>query len=105
MSLDESLGADLAAMAKAGTLKSFRHITTPMDTEVVMAETGGRVLVLSSNNYLGLCNDDRLKQAALDAKKRYEILKRCHQAEDHPIVRAIPETEYLKGYFLKVYSL
>ena len=38
MSLDESLGADLAAMEKAGTLKSFRHITAPMDTEVTMAE-------------------------------------------------------------------
>lgn len=45
-----------------------------------------------------------LKEAAIDAKKRFDILKRCHQAEDHPIVKAIPETEYLKGYFLKVRS-
>jgi 23S rRNA (cytosine1962-C5)-methyltransferase len=43
-----------------------------------------------------------LKKAALKAGRRLSILKRCHQAEDHPIVRAIPETEYLKGYFLKV---
>jgi len=67
MSLDESLGADLKAMAKAGTLKSFRHITTPMDTEVVMAETGGRVLVLSSNNYLGLADHPEVVAAGKKA--------------------------------------
>jgi len=43
-----------------------------------------------------------LKKASAKAPKRITILKRCHQAEDHPMVRAIPETEYLKGYFLKV---
>ncbi|MFA5146437.1 MAG: class I SAM-dependent rRNA methyltransferase [Candidatus Omnitrophota bacterium] len=45
-----------------------------------------------------------LKEAGRASAKRITILKRCHQAEDHPIVRAIPETEYLKGYFLKVES-
>ena len=43
-----------------------------------------------------------LKEAASEAGREFAILKRCHQAEDHPIVRSIPETEYLKGYFLKV---
>lgn len=43
-----------------------------------------------------------IKNAASEAKKKTAILKRCHQGEDHPIVRAIPETEYLKGYFLKI---
>ena len=47
---------------------------------------------------------DILNKAARDAKKKTAIIKRCHQAEDHPIVRAIPETEYLKGYFLKITS-
>jgi 23S rRNA (cytosine1962-C5)-methyltransferase len=42
-----------------------------------------------------------IKDAAAEAGKKMTILKRCHQAEDHPIVRAVPETEYLKGYFLK----
>ena len=54
--LDESLRGDLGAMEKAGTLKTFRHITGPMDTEVTMTERSGRVLVLSSNNYLGLAD-------------------------------------------------
>ena len=43
-----------------------------------------------------------LKRSADNAGKKITILKRCHQDIDHPIVREIPETEYLKGYFLKV---
>ena len=67
MSLDESLRGDLSAMEKAGTLKTFRHITGPMDTEVTMAEKSGRVLVLSSNNYLGLADHPEVVEAAKDA--------------------------------------
>jgi 23S rRNA (cytosine1962-C5)-methyltransferase len=46
-----------------------------------------------------------LKEAAAKAGKKFAILKRCHQAEDHPIVKSIPETEYLKGYFFRVNDL
>ena len=70
-SLDASLGADLAAMKDAGTLKTFRHITTPMDTKVSMEEQSGEVLVLSSNNYLGLSHHPDVVQAGLDALKEY----------------------------------
>jgi 23S rRNA (cytosine1962-C5)-methyltransferase len=48
---------------------------------------------------------DIIKEAAKESGKEFAILKRCHQAQDHPIVKSIPETEYLKGYFLKVKSL
>lgn len=65
--LDESFHADLAAMEKAGTLKTFRHITGPMDTEVTMAEKSGRVLVLSSNNYLGLADHPDVVEAGKEA--------------------------------------
>lgn len=68
-------------------------------------EEGGILCTFScSYNMPNRIFSDILRGASLDAKKRYEILKRCHQAEDHPIVKAIPETEYLKGYFLKVFS-
>lgn len=43
-----------------------------------------------------------IKEAADRAGKRYAILKRCRQAQDHPVIREIPETEYLKGYYLKI---
>ena len=65
--LDESLGADLSAMEKAGTLKTFRHITGPMDTQVTMAERAGPVLVLSSNNYLGLADHPEVVAAGKSA--------------------------------------
>ncbi|MFA5143318.1 MAG: class I SAM-dependent rRNA methyltransferase [Candidatus Omnitrophota bacterium] len=45
-----------------------------------------------------------IKESADAAGRKFTILKRCRQAEDHPIVKGIPETEYLKGYFLKMES-
>ena len=68
--LNASIEADLAAMKAAGTLKKFRHIAGPMDTEVDMTETG-HALVLSSNNYLGLSNDQRVIEAGVAALKQY----------------------------------
>jgi len=67
--LEQSLREDLARMEQAGTKKTFRHITGPMDTTVGMQETNGEVLVLSSNNYLGLANHPEViaaGKAALD---------------------------------------
>jgi glycine C-acetyltransferase len=69
--LDKSLAADLDAMKAAGTLKTFRHITGPMDTEVTMAEKAGRVLVLSSNNYLGLADHPEVIAAGKKALDDY----------------------------------
>jgi glycine C-acetyltransferase len=68
--LDTSLRQDLAAMQKAGTLKAFRHIASPMDTEVTMEEQG-KVLVMSSNNYLGLANHPEVIAAGHAALDKY----------------------------------
>jgi glycine C-acetyltransferase len=69
--LDQSLGADVETMRAKGTLKTFRHITGPMDTEVTMAEKSGPVLVLSSNNYLGLADHPEVVTAAKKALDEY----------------------------------
>ncbi len=58
-----------------------------------------------SHNMPNAAFSNVLKEAATDAGKSLTILKRCHQAQDHPIVRHIPETEYLKGYFFKVNTI
>jgi glycine C-acetyltransferase len=71
VNLDDSLRADLSKMEQAGTLKTFRHITGPMDTEVTMAEKTGPVLVLSSNNYLGLADHPELIAAGQAALEDY----------------------------------
>lgn len=64
---------------------------------------GGILITFScSHNMPNEAFSDILKSAAKDAGKRTRVLRRCHQAEDHPIAKAIPETEYLKGYFLEV---
>ena len=42
-----------------------------------------------------------LKDSAAAAGRKFSVLKRCHQDKDHPFTKTIPETEYLKGYFLK----
>jgi glycine C-acetyltransferase len=68
--LELSLQAELAGMEKAGTMKSFRHIASPMDTEVEMEERG-HVLVLSSNNYLGLANHPEVIKAGKAALDKY----------------------------------
>jgi glycine C-acetyltransferase len=69
--LDQSLSGDLDAMRKAGTLKTFRHITGPMDTQVTMAEKSGSVLVLSSNNYLGLADHPEVIAAGKAALEEF----------------------------------
>lgn len=54
-----------------------------------------------SHNMPNKIFSDVIKDAAVLSGKKFTILKRCRQDKDHPIVGAIPETEYLKGYFLK----
>lgn len=53
---EQKLQSDIDKLKTAGTYKSLRHITTPMAPEVHMEEAGD-VIVLSSNNYLGLSDE------------------------------------------------
>lgn len=43
-----------------------------------------------------------LAQAAHDAKRRVHVLEWCHQPPDHPVLATMPESEYLRGYILRV---
>ncbi len=61
-SFESKLSADLEALKKAGTYKHLRHLTTPMSAEVHMEEAGD-VIVLSSNNYLGLSDQPEVIEA------------------------------------------
>jgi 23S rRNA (cytosine1962-C5)-methyltransferase len=40
--------------------------------------------------------------AAADARRRVQILQKCTQSQDHPILLSMPETCYLKCFFLRV---
>jgi 8-amino-7-oxononanoate synthase len=53
----------------AGVYSFFRVIESAQDPEVVC--DGRRMIMLGSNNYLGLTNDPRVKEAAIDAIRKY----------------------------------
>lgn len=67
---NRKLREDLDALRAAGTLKTLRHITTPMGAIVHMEEAGDTI-VLSSNNYLGLADNPRVVQAGIEGLKHY----------------------------------
>ncbi|MGB8519531.1 MAG: glycine C-acetyltransferase [Candidatus Tumulicola sp.] len=67
---EEKLRGDLEALKRAGTYKRLRHITTPMAPEVHMEEAGD-VIVLSSNNYLGLADLPEVVEAGKQGLDRY----------------------------------
>ena len=53
----------------AGIYPYFRAISSEQDTEVIM--NGKKVLMFGSNCYSGLVNDERIKQAAIEATEKY----------------------------------
>jgi 23S rRNA (cytosine1962-C5)-methyltransferase len=45
---------------------------------------------------------DMIAEAAHDAKRKVQVLEFCHQPADHPVLVTMPESEYLRGYILRV---
>lgn len=68
--LRDELGAELAALREAGTYKRFNTLTSPQGPVVTM-DGRGEVIVLSSNNYLGLANHPDVVAAGIDGLERY----------------------------------
>lgn len=68
--LTEALEQELRRLREAGTLKRFNTICSPQGAMVEM-EGRGEVLVLSSNNYLGLADHPDVVQAGIEGLRRY----------------------------------
>src|SRR6187399_2837518 len=68
--LESRLGAELEALREAGTYKRFNTLCSPQGPVVEM-EGRGDVLVLSSNNYLGLANHPEVVEAGIEGLRRY----------------------------------
>jgi glycine C-acetyltransferase len=68
--LEQQLTAELDALKAAGTYKTFNTLASPMDA-VVQMEGRGEVIVLSSNNYLGLANHPEVVRAGVEGLNRY----------------------------------
>lgn len=67
---NEHLQKELDGLKAAGTYKHLRHLTTPMAPEVHMEEAGD-VIVLSSNNYLGLSDQPEVIEAGIEGLRKY----------------------------------
>ncbi len=68
--LQEQLAAELEALREAGTYKRFNTLLSPQGP-VVSMEGRGEVLVLSSNNYLGLADHPEVVRAGIEGLERY----------------------------------
>lgn len=53
----------------AGIYPYFREISSEQDTEVII--NGKKVLMFGSNSYMGLTNHPKVKEAAIEATKKY----------------------------------
>src|SRR5438477_9320776 len=60
---------DPERVRQTGCYSFFRVIESAQDPEVLLA--GRRMVMLGSNNYLGLTNDPRVKEAAIEAIRKY----------------------------------
>lgn len=65
-----SLQSALDALDAAGTRKKLNHLASPQAARVRM-EGRGEVLILSSNNYLGLCDEPAVVDAGIAALREF----------------------------------
>jgi glycine C-acetyltransferase len=70
MSLIETLTAELDEMTQAGTMKTELQLKGPQGP-VVEVEGKGEVIMLTSNNYLGLANHPAIVEAAEKAERDF----------------------------------
>ena len=68
--LTQQVGTELDALREARTYKRFNTLESPQGPVVRMAGRGD-VIVLSSNNYLGLANHPEVVRAGIEGLERY----------------------------------
>lgn len=68
--LEARIEPELEQFIKNGTYKRLNYLSSPQDSRVQM-EDRGEVIILSSNNYLGLSNEPAVVAAGKDALDRF----------------------------------
>jgi len=66
--LSEILGAELKTLEEKNLLWKIRQLQSPSEPHALV--DGKKVLMLCSNNYLGLSNHPELKKAAIEAVEK-----------------------------------
>ncbi len=86
--------------ALEGALRGYKEINLRAMQRLV---PGGVLATYTCSHHM---QDAELRgviaQAATDAKRRVHILEWCHQPSDHPVLATMAESEYLRGYILRV---
>jgi len=86
--------------AMAGALRGYKEINLRAMQRLA---PGGVLATYTCSHHM---QDAELRQilaeAAADARRRVRVLEFCHQPPDHPVLIAMPESEYLRGYILRV---
>ncbi len=83
-----------------GALRGYKEINLRAMQRLV---PGGVLATYTCSHHMG---DAELRgvlaEAAADAKRKVQVLEFCHQPADHPVLVTMPESEYLRGYILRV---
>lgn len=86
--------------AMAGALRGYKELNL---RAMRALEPGGVLATYTCSHHMG---DAELRgviaAAAHDAKRHVQVLEYCHQPADHPVLVTMPESEYLRGYILRV---
>ncbi len=67
----ENISKTLSSIKKKGLYREFKYLDSEQAPRVKI--NGKEIILLGSNNYLGLCNDRRLKEAAKEAIEKYGV--------------------------------
>ncbi len=70
LTIEQRLQDELDGFRRDGIYKRLNHLESPQAPRVTM-EGRGEVIILSSNNYLGLSNEPRVVEAAKDSLDRF----------------------------------
>ena len=86
--------------ALAGALRGYKEI----NLRAMQRLTPGGILATysCSHHVTAEIFRDLIADAAHDTKRLVQVLEFCHQPSDHPVLVTMPESEYLRGYILRV---
>ncbi len=86
--------------ALAGALRGYKEINLRAVKRLV---PGGVLATYTCSHHM---QDAELRQVlaevSADARRKLRVLEWAHQPPDHPVLATMPESEYLRGYILRV---
>ncbi len=101
----DAIVLDPPAFAKSkraveGALRGYKELNL---RALELLNPGGLLVTCSCSHHITWADlEGALASAGADAKRRVQMLERRGAALDHPVVLAMPESEYLKAIYCKV---